>query len=258
MKRFGDGSRLLFFLLLGIFAVSCTPSKKILYFQDLQVNQSITNPNGYEAKIKKDDLLSIVVSGPDKTVVGPFNLTIGESVAANTDPAKSTLPYLVDANGQINFPMLGKIKVEGLTRTQLVDLLTKRIKQYVTDPVVIVQFQNYKVSVIGEVRNPGTFNLPNERTTLLQALGLAGDLTIQAKRDNVLLIRESEGKQVYYRIDLRKSELFSSPAYYIQQNDVIYVEPSSSRIATGTNIGSVWSIVLSSITTILTIIAITK
>jgi polysaccharide export outer membrane protein len=154
--------------------------------------------------------------------------------------------------------MLGKIKVEGLTRTQLVDLLTKKIKQYVTDPVVIIQFQNYKVTVIGEVRNPGTFNLPSERTTILQALGLAGDLTIQAKRDDVLLIRECDGKQIYYKIDLRKSELLSSPAYYVQQNDVIYVEPSTSRIATGTNIGSVWSIVLSSITTILTIVAITK
>lgn len=246
-------------LVLVLFMSSCTSSKKILYFQDLKVDQPVTNQNSFEARIKKDDILSIVVSGPDKTVVGPFNLTIGETVAATAgSPANLTLPYLVDGNGQINFPMLGKIKVEGMTRTQLVDLLTRKVKQYVTDPVVVVQFQNYKVSVLGEVRNPGTFNLTSERTTILQAIGMAGDLTIQAKRDDILLIRENDGKQVYYKIDLRKSDILTSPAYYVQQNDVIYVEPSSSRIATGTNIGSVWSIVLSSITTILTIVAITK
>lgn len=250
----------LFPMILGLVLVfsSCTPSKQIIYFQDIKTDQTVVNPNSYEAKIKKDDLLSIVVSGPDKTVVAPFNLTMGENASSGGDPARSSLPYLVDAQGQINFPMIGKLTVVGMTRGQLVDFLTQKLKNYISEPIVVVQFQNFKVSVIGEVRNPGTFTLPSERTTILDALGMAGDLTIQAKRDDVLLVREENGKQTYYKIDLRKSELFSSPAYYIQQNDVIYVSPSASRVATGTNIGSVWTIVLSSITTMLTVIAIIK
>lgn len=252
-----------FFGLVGAVAgllwlASCSTSKEIEYFQDIDRVYMEQLNTEYEAIIKKDDRLSIVVSGPDKTVTAPYNLTLGEmgmstsSVSAN--PETATLSYLVDAQGNIEFPTLGTIHVEGMTRNQLVSYLTGRIGKDVKNPIVYVAFKNYKITVLGEVRTPGTFVMDSEKISLLQALGRAGDLTLTAKRDGIILLREVDGRQEHYTIDMRKSDLLNQPYYYLQQNDVIIVPPSSVRVASATTATGIWSVLLSSITTAIALV----
>lgn len=243
-------------IIIVIAATSCTTSKQILYFQDIEEIEALKIDAEYITKIKKDDLLSIVVSGPEKAVILPFNLTLTESTySSSVDPSKSVLPYLVDSEGCIDFPILGKIKAEGMTRIELTNYLKDEISQFVKDPVVYIAFSNYKITVLGEVRSPGTYTMPSERTTLLQALGMAGDLTISAKREGILLIREVDGIQEHVTIDLRSADIMNSPYFYLHQNDVLYVPPSSSRIAQGTTASTIWSIALTSVSTMATIVA---
>ena len=238
---------------------SCTTSKDILYFQDINEVQLSQLTKEYEAVIKKDDRLTIVVSGPDKTVTAPYNLTLSEMTGTgggySTNPEQATLSYLVDSEGNIDFPILGRIHVEGMTRNQLVNYLRDEIGKDVKDPVVYVSFKNYKITVLGEVRNPGTYTMDSEKINILQALGKAGDLNLTAQREGILLIREVDGRQKHYTIDLKSSELLQSPYFYLQQNDVIYVPASASRVATATTATGIWSIILSSVTTALAVIS---
>ena len=251
---------LVILLLAGLTGLSgCTTSKKIIYFQNLDDAELKPLNTAYEAVIKKDDRLTIVVSGPDKTVCAPYNLTLNEmsqsgTVVGNGNPEQSTLGYLVDANGDIDFPILGKIHVEGMTRNDLVNYLTQEIGKDIKEPVVYVSFRNYKITVLGEVRNPGTYTIDSEKINILQALGYAGDLNLTAKRDEVLLLREVNGVITHQRIDLKDKEILESPYFYLQQNDVIYVLPSATRVASATTAVSIWSVVLSSITTIIALI----
>lgn len=241
-----------------VLMASCSTSKEIEYFQDIDQLQPQAFAADYEAIIKKDDRLTIVVSGPDKTVTAPYNLTLGEMgnnmSSVSTDPERATLSYLVDAKGNIEFPILGTLHVEGMTRNELVNYLTERIGQDVKNPVVYVSFKNYKITVLGEVRTPGTFVMDSEKISILQALGRAGDLTLTAKRDGIILLREVGGRQEHYFIDLRKSELLDSPYFYLQQNDVLIVPPSSVRVATATTATGIWSVLLSSVTTAIALI----
>lgn len=235
----------------------CSSYRNIVYFQNIdEVNLQPLSQN-YEATIKKDDRLTIVVSGPDKTVTPPYNLTLFESATGggSTNPEQATLAYLVDANGDIDFPIIGKIHVEGMTRNQLVAYLTNEIGKDVKNPIVYVSFRNYKITVLGEVRSPGTYTFDSEKINIMQALGRAGDLSITAQRDNILLIREVDGVQQHYTIDLRDANLLCSPYYYLQQNDVIVVPPSPTRVATATTATGIWSVVLSSITTMIAVIS---
>ena len=236
---------------------SCATSKEILYFQNIEDAQLQPLNTEYEAVIKKDDRLAIVVSGPDKMVTAPYNLTLGElsNTASSTNPEQATLSYLVDSKGNIDFPILGKIHVEGMTRNQLVDYLTAEIGKDVKDPIVYVSFRNYKITVLGEVRNPGTFIMDSEKINVLQALGKAGDLNLTAKRDGILLIREENGVQKHYTIDLRDSKLMESPYFYLQQNDVLYIPPSATRVATATTATGVWSTILSTVTTTIALLS---
>lgn len=237
---------------------SCTSSKEILYFQNIDDAELKPLTTEYEAVIKKDDRLTIVVSGPDKMVCAPYNLTLGElgtsSGSYGGNPEQSTLSYLVDPNGDIEFPILGKIHVEGMTRNELTNYLTERIGQDVKDPIVYVAIKNYKITILGEVRTPGTYVMDSEKTNILQALGRAGDLNLTAQRENLLLIREVDGQLMHVRIDLRDKDLLESPYFYLQQNDVLYVQPSATRVATATTATGIWSVVLSSITTMIAII----
>ena len=141
------------------------------------------------------------------------------------------LGYLVDTNGDIDFPILGKLHVAGLTRLQLTDMIKQRLidEDLIKDPIVTVQFLNYKVSVMGEVNRPGSFNISGDRITLLEALSMAGDLTIYGRRDRVAVIREKDGKRTILMHDLRSSDIFNSPCYYLQQNDIVYVEPNKAK-----------------------------
>ena len=159
-------------------------------------------------------------------------------------------PYVVDIDGNINFPVIGQLKAEGLSRSQLVNLITNEIKTYVQNPIVNIRFMNSTVTVLGEVNKPGQFTFINERTTLLDALGLAGDLTAYGKRENVLIRRENNGKVEFSRLNLNDGSVFSSPYYYIQQNDVIYVEPNSVKSVSSQNI----PLYLSSVSTLATLV----
>ncbi|MDD4142745.1 MAG: polysaccharide biosynthesis/export family protein [Bacteroidales bacterium] len=252
-------NRKLLFLTTGVLIIlvsSCVSQKNIVYFQDIDGKVMRDIEKSYVTTIKKDDLLSIVVSASDKTVVQPFNLTLSENAygGSSQDPSKSVLPYLVDSDGNIEFPVLGEIHVEGMSRSELVQYLTDEISKHVKEPVVSVSFENFKITVLGEVKAPGTYTMSSDKISVLQALGMAGDLLITAKRDGILLIREVDGVMTHYPIDLRSSDIMNSPYFFMQQNDVLYIPPSKSRIIQGTTNTSMWSVLLSSVTTIISVI----
>lgn len=223
-------------IVLSILLSSCSMSKQVPYFKDLESSNDMIPIVQNEARIHNDDLLSIIVSAVDPETAAPFNLPI----AAYSSPGDNRLstnatmqPYIVDVNGEITFPILGQIKLGGLKKSEAVALIKEKLKPYLKDPIVTIQFMNYKFTILGEVARPGSYTIKNERISILEALGMAGDLTIYGKRDNVLLIREKEGGQKeYVRINLNKTEILSSPFFYLQQNDVIYVEPNKTRINT--------------------------
>lgn len=222
-------------VLVMISTTSCVSKKKILYFQDdsLIVNDSliVKNLQSFALKFKKDDLLTINVSSKNLIAVKQFNLPV---VAYNTVTNSATgIPkqqtYLIDANGEIQFPVLGKIKLEGLTRIEAIKLLEQKIRLSVTDATVNIQILNFKINVLGDVKLPGTFQIPNERITVLDALALAGDLNISGERI-VEVKRETKRGIVTGYVDLKTNKMFASPFFYLQQNDVVYVNPNRSKI----------------------------
>ena len=246
------------FAAIAIAAASCASTKDIPYFQDIDQVTLSKLKTEYQAVIKKDDRLVILVSGPDKSVCAPYNLTLGEmsnGISSGTNPEQSTLSYLVDADGCITFPTLGRIKVEGMTRNELVTYLTDRIGLDVKDPIVYVAFKNYKITILGEVKAPGTYTMDSEKNNILQALGKAGDLNLTARRDGILLFREVDGKMTHYTIDLRQSDILQSPEFYLQQNDILYVPANRTRVAAANTATGIWSVALSSITTTIAIIS---
>lgn len=237
------------------FLSGCTSSKDILYFQDIDGFNARKIEAEYEPVIMKDDKLQIIISGPDKSVVMPYNFTLSTNQAGGYTTTQSVVPYLVDSQGYIDMPGLGRIKVEGMRRVDLVDHITRLLTDQglVKEPVVSVSFLNYRVTVLGEVKAPGTYTVPSERVTVLQALGMAGDLLITADRHDLILIRDVDGVQTHYKIDLTQSDILNSPYFYLHQNDVLYVPQSATRIAQGTAATGLWSIVLSSLTTLVTV-----
>ena len=248
-------------LFLTMIIVSCGSRKDIVYYQDIDSFSTAEKLNTYEIKIQPDDLLTITVSAEDPEIAAPFNLNassvVGVSKGAGGNQPSSQ--YLVDANGSINFPILGVLKISGLTRTEVLNLFQKKIGLYIKNPIVNLRISNFKVSLQGEIKNPGSFPIASDRVTLIEALAMAGDLTINGKRNNILIIREIEGVKSYNRVDITKSDFLNSPFYYLAQNDVVYVEPNKSKISasaidpsTGVII-SITSILLTVVTLILTI-----
>ena len=226
-------------LILTILLGSCTMAKEIPYFKDLESTNGTLPIAQSEAYIHNNDILAITISAMDPMAVAPFNLplvtyaTPGEEKITTTP---SLQPYIVNVDGEINFPILGKIKLGGLKKSEAENLIKEKLSPYLKDPIVSIQFLNYRITILGEVSKPGTYTIKNERISILEALGLAGDLTIYGRRDNVLLIRESDGgEKEYVRINLKNTDILSSPFYYLQQNDVIYVEPNKTRINTVIN-----------------------
>ena len=205
----------------------------MLYYQNVTSvnNKEITN--SYEIKIQPDDLLMINVTCDDLEISKPFNISNGIQSGGGNQQNMST--YLVDVKGFINFPVLGSLKIGGLTRTELMKLLTDKISQYIKNPLIIVTIKNYKVTVQGEVASPGIISFDPERFTLVDALLKAGDLKIQAKRENILIIRQIDGKITYNRVDITKTDFIDSPFYYLKQNDMIYVEPNRMAIQANAN-----------------------
>lgn len=211
----------------------CASQKQISYLQDVpdDYRQKITQD--YDLKIHPDDLLSIMVNSKDPELAQMFNLPMVSYQIANSNTGYAggqnrVLGYLVDKEGYIDFPQLGVIRVQGMTRTELTKYIKNQLieKGLMKDPIVTIQFLNFKVSVLGEVNQPGTFEITSDRITLLDALSLAGDLTVYGQRENVKVIREENGERVVASLDLRNKDLLSSPYYYLQQNDVVYVEPN--------------------------------
>jgi len=218
----------MFFLAVSI--SSCVNTRKATYFNNVNDGITTTSIPVPESIIHKNDLLNIQVTSLNPAATEIFN-------TPNTGGSTTGGPvtgYLVSADGTIQFPILGSLKVEGLTKTQLKETITKKLvdQKLLTDPIVTIRLMNFRVTVLGEVKNPTVIPVPNEKISLLEAIGLAGDLTIYGKRENVLVIREENGQKVIKRINLNTDELLSSPYYYLRSDDVVYVEPNKARVAT--------------------------
>lgn len=224
MKRF-----LFLIAVLAIFA-SCASRKEIVYLQ----NSNVIPENiyaKYAPKIQQEDLLTITVSAEDLKASLPFNQQNQyQQQSATTNDLAFKPTYLVDHKGEIDFPVIGKIKLEGLSRLEAIELFKSKLSQYIVNPGVNITFANFKITVLGEVNKPNTYTLPQERVTVLEALGMAGDMTIKGVRDNVLLIREKNGVKEMHRLNLLTDSVLNSPYYYLAQNDVIYVEPNNSQV----------------------------
>jgi polysaccharide export outer membrane protein len=209
---------------------SCVSKKDIIYFQNDEIDQSKVF-NSYKTIIKPDDLLQITITALDTKSAQPFNLASVTYSGTSAGGGVQQLNYLVDTNGDIDFPVLGVLNVGGLSRDELIVFLKKKLTpDYILNPNINIRIANYKVTVLGDVKSAGSYNIPNERITILEAIGLAGDLNISAERSSVLVQREEDGKKMQYRVDLLSKSLFTSPVYYLQQNDVVYVEPNYARI----------------------------
>ena len=214
---------------------SCTNTGNAVYFSKVKNTEYVERVESLEPVIQKNDLLSITIASLNPDATEFFNI-LNESRVRTTSATNSisqAVGYLVDQDGNIQFPFLGKVKAAGLTKKALKESIRSELvnRKLLIDPIVDIRYLNYKVSVLGEVARPSVLTVPNEKITLLEALGLAGDLTIYANRDNVLLIREEQGKKKLVRLDLTSDELFSSPYYYLKSNDIVYVEPNKTKIA---------------------------
>ena len=263
IKNRKEGLILLLFVLCFLFA-SCGSHKNLVYIQETPIDTEMEIQKVPELIIQPQDMLSIVVSSKTPELAAPFNLPI-VTYQGGTEVLSSQqrlLGYVVDTNGEIDFPVLGKIYISGLTREQISVMIKDKLisEDYINDPVITVQFMNFRVHVLGEVAKPGTYTINGDHITLMEALSLAGDLTVYGKRENVKVVREKNGERIVYMIDLRSTDIFSSPAYYMQQNDIIYIEPNKykARQSTNTNQFTQVSLWVSIVTMIVTIITLTK
>lgn len=235
---------------------SCGSRKSMVYFQP---DSTLINTvyEQYVPTIQTNDILTIVVTAADPKVTAPFNplsSMFSNSLTQQTDMALRPT-YTVDDKGNITLPMLGKVHVVGLTRIQAMERIRTDLLPYIKDPGVNINFNNFRISVLGEVARPGSFIMPTERVTVLEALGMAGDMTIRGVRNNVTLIREVDGNKTMHRLDLTKQETLNSPYYYLAQNDVIYVEPNKSQI-NNSKLGANTNIIISIAGLLITVISV--
>lgn len=226
------------FLILLAFAammVSCKPTKNIAYFTDLSAQDvaAVAAVQPQPITIRPGDRLQILVNSSDPRISSLFNLPmVLRQMGEENTTSQGVALYTVNPKGDIDFPELGTLHVAGLTRSELSELIKKDLiaRGYVKDAVVTVEFRNMQVTVMGEVTNPGRYNVVKDQYTLLDALGDAGDLTIYGRRDNVLVLRNENGQQHVYKINMQSAkDIYTSPAYYLRQDDVIYVEPNDTR-----------------------------
>ncbi|RFZ95380.1 polysaccharide export protein [Mucilaginibacter conchicola] len=251
---------LVFIGFLAFVISSCTSQKQIAYFQK-GVNQSdtISVADAYVPKIQPGDILAIPVSSLNPAASSFFNPYSSAPATASADPAainpapslSSSNGYLVDAEGAIDFPLLGSIKVGGLTTSEARDTIKNKLKStYLKEPTVSVRLLNYKISIMGEVSRPSVYVIPNEKVTLPEALTMAGDLTIYAKRDNILIVRDNGGKKEFGRVNLNNRDVFTSPYYYLHSGDLIYVEQGKAKAAQTDQAYRILPILLSALTVI--------
>ncbi len=233
---------------------SCVPPEEVIYLQDTNQYSKEAIKGNYSALIQKDDQLYVTVSSKQPDLVKPF--MVAEMGESGSSGGNKPIGYLVDAQGNIVLPVIGKIKAAGKTCTQLGSDIAASLRNqdYIRDASVNVQIVNFKFSVLGEVTSPGTYQISGQRITILEAISKAGDLNIDGNRD-ITLIRETNGKRQIAKIDLRSKDLFSSPYYYVQQNDVIYVTPSDRKINTRSDVAQWYGWGLSGIGITMAIIA---
>ena len=252
-------------LVIAIMLSSCASTERITYFQDVRPGEQITQGiTPVTVKVQPEDKISIIVNSKDPLLADLFNLTIvsrqlGTKNSGSGSSSQGISGYTVRQDGTIDFPVLGSVYVAGMTREEIAAHIKSELisQNLIKDPVVTVEFMNLTVSVLGEVANPGRYSIDKDYITLLEALSMAGDMTIFGKRDKVLVLREVEGQQRVYGVDLRSAEqLYNSPVYYLQQDDVVYVEPNSMRArqstVNGNNVLSAtfWMSLVSLITTV--------
>lgn len=247
-------------LLLATLAVSCSTRKKMVYFQgDENIKTASTT---YAPVFKPDDYISVIVTADDPETAVPFNFpqeVVGQRQQMMGGNMALGMPinngYLIDDEGFVELPIIGRMEVGGLTRKELVVQLKEKYTAFLENPIVNVKIQNFKISVLGDVKGPGTYLVPNERITLMEAISLAGDLALTGQRNNILVVREKNNERLEYRVDITGKDFFQSPVYYLEQNDVVYVEPNLASRTQGTFWRTSGPILLSiasfSITTIL-------
>lgn len=207
-----------------LLVTSCATKREIIYFQDAQELNDSDELQRFEPVVEMNDVLHINVSSLNAEVVAPFVKKQEQGINNNQNPLLNG--YLVSAEGTVQFPVLGAVLVAGKTRSQIENELKTQLSQFITDVVVDVRIMNFKITVIGAVNNPGVYTIQDERVTIPQALGLAGDLSIDGNREKIMILREEDGKQKVTNIDITQTDLFSSPYYFLKQNDIVYVEPS--------------------------------
>ena len=212
---------------LSISLTSCFNQRQVQYFQGSFDTTKLADASFKEPIIQKGDLISIRVYSANALASQLYNLQEAPSTTTSSGAATSGAGYLVDEEGNIELAGLGPLKIEGLTKKQVKELLDKKFRDsnLLINPYYTIRFLNYKVTVIGEVGSPGVYSIPNERLNLIEAIGLAGDITAYGRRDNIRIVRETNGKREFGSIDLTKPEAFNSPFFALQQNDIVYIEP---------------------------------
>ncbi len=241
----------------------CSSYKQVPYFQNADSISYSASKKLFDARIMPKDILTITVRTTDAQASAPFNLIVNRAMSSTGELSGtygSMIPYLVENDGTIEFPIVGKIHVQGLTKAEVQDLIRQKIAPYLAkeeNPIVKVMLTSYRVTVMGEVAKPSVVRVEGEKMSILEAIASAGDLTIYGKRDNVLLIRENaDGQKETHRINLNDANLINSPYYYVQQNDVIYVEPNATK-AKNSSMGqstSIWISVIGSLVSVITLV----
>lgn len=245
-------------ILAGIIFVSCNPVSKVAYFEKVKDATYKSSLPVVEAPLQKNDILTINISSLNAEASAIFNPPSNkvERLAGSSGGDMLGGGYLIDAEGNIQIPMLGTIQAAGLTKTELKSKITDMIneRKLLIDPVVDIRYLNYEVTVIGEVAKPTVITVPSEKISLVKALGLAGDLTIYGKRDNILLIREEGGQRLVRHLNINSPDFLNSPYYYLQPDDVVYVEPNRAKIASASRSQQLVPIILSSLSIIVVVI----
>ena len=237
-----------FFVVLSIlFLNSCATREEIVYFQNLDELDEMDAIEHFAPRIEVNDVLDIQVSSLNEELVQPFRFTAAGRSGGGSNQNSSPVGYLVEADGTIKFPVLGVIEVEGKTRREVEEYLTSRLKEYLTDIVVRVRIMNFRVTVLGETGS-SVVQVPNESITIPELIAMAGDISYDGKRENILVIRDHDGEKSYGRVDLTDVNMFQNPYYYLKQNDIVYVEPTYRRIKSAGFITS-WQGFVSIITT---------
>lgn len=249
--------RILLFAMPVLF-FSCASREKLAYYQNIDALANSSQSSTFETVLQPDDVLMIVVMGENAEVVTPFNMpsAVIQSTTEVENQQLRVSSYLIDSKGMIQFPVIGAIQLGGLTRAEAVAKMNKELSKYITKPSVNLRILNFKITVQGEVNQPGVHSISSERITLAEAISLSGDLSVYGKRDNILIIREKNGKKEIARVDITKADFINSPYYYLSQNDVVYVEPNRTKINSSV-VGPNTSIIISAISLLITVIALT-